>query len=193
MAVNVGGCAQGCSFNDNVDSGQAVFGISVGHAAGNLAGGAAEQRSEQQKRKKQRQNGRDDLAHQTTSLSEVILSMLKSNILTLCPCFCRSFRSAWRNHPAKTFRRQKDGEQKNVCRLLDPVIVNFPGVMPNAIFLSFIFLSWPFVQANLTLPSYECDSEIPAQYKRLKLYCQVDFGFFAIFVAFLQKALDILR
>jgi hypothetical protein len=39
-------------------------------------------------------------------------------------------------------KRQKDGGQKNVYSLLLPVIVNFSGMMSNAVFLSFIFLSW---------------------------------------------------
>ncbi|MGH7450778.1 MAG: hypothetical protein ACRENG_05500 [bacterium] len=40
----------------------------------------------------------------------------------------------------KTFRRQKEGGQKNVCRLLHPAIVNFYGMMLNAIFPSwFLF------------------------------------------------------
>ncbi len=72
----------------------------------------------------------------------IYLDNVKLKILFLGLCFCRLFRSARPNHPAKTFRRQKDGGQKNSCRLLHPVIVNFPGMMPDAIFLSFIFLSW---------------------------------------------------
>jgi putative PIN family toxin of toxin-antitoxin system len=35
----------------------------------------------------------------------------------------------------------RDSAQRNVCRLLHPVVVSFSGMMPNAVFLSFIFLS----------------------------------------------------
>ncbi len=75
-------------------------------------------------------------------LSPYYLDNVKSKILFLCLCFCRLFRSVWQNYPAKTFTRQKDGGQKNFNHLLHSVIVNFPGIMPDAIFLSFIFLSW---------------------------------------------------
>jgi hypothetical protein len=38
--------------------------------------------------------------------------------------------------PQHSFRRQKDGGQKNVFRLLYAVIVNFLGMIANSIFLS---------------------------------------------------------